>query len=63
MEGERNKCLPLLRRMKKNVVKKPCKITGGDSCYQIQPPKLTNGKNILPTLSIYRIFGVFKNAL
>ena len=23
----------------------------------------TNGKNILPTLSIYRIFGVLKNAL
>ena len=44
MEGERNKYLPLLRRMKNNLVQNPCKITGGNSFYQIHLPKLTNGK-------------------
>ena len=45
-------------------VKFPCKITGGTlpikSNFQNSPMLKKSGKNNLPTLSIYRIFGVSK---
>ena len=44
-------------------VKCPCQITGGTLAIKANFQNSPNGKNNLSTLSIYRIFGVFKNTL
>ena len=51
-----------------NDVEYPFQIIGRTLAIKAKLPKLTkwlktSGKNNLPTLSIYRMFGVFKNTL
>ena len=65
MKSKKTKLLTFSKKIEETMEGDPCQITSGSSSLSLQLQILTmvktNGKEFLPSLSIYRFFGSFQN--